>query len=110
MTNGNEAAELKSHYEFAATCLYEKQMTKAETLEALKDRGIEADVASKIIQELGNLIQAPHEVKMNTTEMLHGALWCIGGTVATLADFGFIFWGAIVFGAIQFFRGMAGGG
>lgn len=40
-------------------------------------------------------------------DMLYGALWCIGGTVLTLADIGFIFWGAIVFGAVQFFRGLS---
>lgn len=40
-------------------------------------------------------------------DMLYGALWCIGGTVATLADIGFIFWGAILFGAIQFIKGAA---
>lgn len=39
--------------------------------------------------------------------MIYGALWCVGGIMATLANFGFIFWGAIVFGAIQFFMGVA---
>jgi len=36
--------------------------------------------------------------------MIFGALWCIGGTVATITDIGYIFWGAILFGAIQFFE------
>ena len=39
-------------------------------------------------------------------DMLYGALWCIGGIVLTLAHIGFIFWGAILFGGIQFFRGL----
>lgn len=39
-------------------------------------------------------------------DMLYGALWCIGGLVLTLAHIGFIFWGAILFGGIQFFRGL----
>ncbi len=39
-------------------------------------------------------------------DMLFGAMWCIGGTVATLADVGYIFWGAIVFGGIQFVKGV----
>ena len=38
-------------------------------------------------------------------DMIYGAMWCIGGVVATIADFGYIFWGAIVFGAIQFIKG-----
>ncbi|MES2277999.1 MAG: hypothetical protein V4592_18365 [Bacteroidota bacterium] len=40
-------------------------------------------------------------------DMLYGALWCVGGTVLTIADVGFIFWGAIIFGGIQFFRGLS---
>jgi hypothetical protein len=46
--------------------------------------------------------------------MLVGALWCIGGTVATIIGFSaasgggtyLVFWGAIIFGAIQFFTGL----
>ena len=38
-------------------------------------------------------------------DMIFGALWCVGGTIATAMDIGYIFWGAIVFGGIQFIRG-----
>jgi hypothetical protein len=40
-------------------------------------------------------------------DMIYGAIWCIGGILLTIADIGFIFWGAILFGGIQFFRGLA---
>ena len=40
-------------------------------------------------------------------DMIWGALWCVGGIVATVADIGYIFYGAIIFGAIQFFKGLA---
>jgi hypothetical protein len=48
--------------------------------------------------------------------MIFGALWCIGGIVITAVTFGaasgggtyVVAWGAIIFGAIQFFRGLAG--
>lgn len=39
-------------------------------------------------------------------DMIYGALWCVGGALATAANIGFIFWGAIVFGGIQFFKGL----
>lgn len=39
--------------------------------------------------------------------MLYGALWCVGGLALTLANVGFIFWGAIIFGGVQFFKGVA---
>ena len=38
--------------------------------------------------------------------MLHGGLWCIGGIALTVADIGFVFWGAILFGGIQFIKGL----
>ena len=38
-------------------------------------------------------------------DMLYGALWCIGGIVMTVSDFGFYFWGAILFGGYQFLKG-----
>jgi hypothetical protein len=50
--------------------------------------------------------------------MLYGALWCIGGILTTGATYVaasgpgggryVVAWGAIVFGAIQFFRGLSG--
>lgn len=39
-------------------------------------------------------------------DMLYGALWCVGGLVATAANIGFIFWGAIIFGGFQFIKGV----
>ena len=39
-------------------------------------------------------------------DMVYGALWCVGGVIATIADFGYIFIGAIVFGGIQFLKGL----
>jgi hypothetical protein len=44
--------------------------------------------------------------KQAENDMLYGALWCIGGIIATAAHIGFIFWGAILFGGIQFCRGL----
>jgi hypothetical protein len=48
--------------------------------------------------------------------MIFGLLWVVGGIVATVATYEaaseggvyFIFWGAVIFGAIDFFRGLAG--
>ena len=49
-------------------------------------------------------------------KMFFGALWAIGGTVATVASYSsaagggkyFIFWGAIIFGVIDFLVGLNG--
>ncbi len=37
--------------------------------------------------------------------MAYGALWCIGGTIHTIVDVGYIFWGVIAFGTFQFIKG-----
>ena len=48
--------------------------------------------------------------------MIYGALWAVGGTVLTLWTYSsassgggryVVAWGAIIFGAIQFFRGLS---
>jgi len=40
--------------------------------------------------------------------MLYGVLWVVGGVIATMVIEGWFFWGAVVFGAIDFFRGFFG--
>jgi hypothetical protein len=40
--------------------------------------------------------------------MAWGALWCIGGIIATVVTDGqFIFYGAIIYGAIRFITGVS---
>ncbi|HVE55194.1 MAG TPA: hypothetical protein VNB22_00090 [Pyrinomonadaceae bacterium] len=49
-------------------------------------------------------------------KMFFGALWAIGGTIATVIGYSsaggggkyIVFWGAIVFGAVDFFVGLSG--
>jgi hypothetical protein len=75
----------------------------------VSDRGFAAERTMKIIYLIYNKYymneNANHNERANK-DMLYGALWCIGGIIATISDLGYIFWGAIVFGAIQFFRGL----
>ncbi len=60
-------------------------------------------------ETIGNYLTQLQAAKKEKAQkdMLFGGLWCVGGIVATVADIGYIFWGAIVFGGIQFFRGLA---
>lgn len=44
--------------------------------------------------------------KQANKDMLYGALWCVGGIIATASNVGAIFWGAILFGGIQFVKGL----
>ena len=74
--------------------LEEKFPISKESTISFKDAVIELRESDEDIEE---------RAKKNR---LYGAIWCIGGVLATLADVGYIFWGAIVFGGIQFFRGV----
>ncbi len=63
------------------------------------------EMGSKIFNE-GEHLEKVEDIENSSNDMIYGALWCIGGISATLADFGAIFWGAIVFGGIQFLKGL----
>lgn len=72
---------------------------------------IEGQTKIKVIQE-----KAKPTKYNGRRNMLFGALWCIGGTVVTVATYSaassggggryVIAWGAILFGAVQFFQGL----
>ena len=44
--------------------------------------------------------------KKANSDILWGAIWCVGGLIGTFSNIGYVFWGAIIFGGIQFFRGL----
>jgi fructosamine-3-kinase len=77
-----------------------------EVKAALMSRGLDAGNAEYIANMLEQQVIDAKKEKAKK-DMLYGALWCGGGLVLTLAHIGFIFWGAILFGAIQFFRGVS---
>ena len=93
-------------YNHAANLMVRDNLSGPETVNALVSRGFEAENAALVVSNLEEQIQDAKKKKANS-DMLYGALWCIGGLVATLAHIGFIFWGAIIFGGIQFFRGLS---
>jgi hypothetical protein len=109
-TTAIESQELiNQHYNFAANLILNQNKSGYEAKNALIEQGVSTEIAAMIIEKLETQIQdaqqeAVHEQAKK--DMLYGALWCIGGTALTLSHIGFIFWGAIVFGGIQFFRGL----
>ncbi|MES2141232.1 MAG: hypothetical protein V4511_16105 [Bacteroidota bacterium] len=92
---------------------YQKEASDAAINEAIKRRLVSdlTDLQIKLPSSVKPVNTQFEEEKIITKEkakrdMLFGALWCIGGIIATAAHIGFIFWGAIIFGGIQFFRGL----
>ena len=81
---------------------------------SLIERGLDQELATAVILNLTNAEAAARQA-VGKQNMMYGAFWCllgIGVTVYTrLAATGggiyLVFWGAIAFGAIQFFRGVA---
>jgi hypothetical protein len=91
---------------YAADLLVNKTRTAEDVIELLKEKGLSHETASGIVFDLQDQINSAKKSAANK-DMLYGALWCVGGLILTFTDTGFIFWGAIIFGAIQFFKGVA---
>jgi predicted CopG family antitoxin len=92
-------------YEYAANLLVKEKKSRSEVIDALIDQGIDEEISTIIVENLGDEIDKLKKEGAQK-DMLYGALWCVGGFILTLSDIGLIFWGAIVFGAIQFFKGL----
>jgi hypothetical protein len=91
-------------YDYAANLLVKEDKSPSEVKKALMEQGIEEESASVIVDNLETQINKAKKEQANK-DMLYGALWCVGGVVMTVADVGYIFWGAILFGGYQFLKG-----
>lgn len=92
-------------YTYAANLMVEGGKKPDEVKLALKAEGLDQESATVVVSNLEKQIQIA-KIKRANRDMLFGALWCIGGIVATAAEIGYIFWGAILFGGLQFFKGL----
>jgi hypothetical protein len=106
---------VKSVYQYAAQLMKAGQ-SSSSIVDALTKKGLEPAVAQKVVD---NLQQARTKAVRNNAgrDMLVGAAICVVGIVVTVATYAaasssrtggsyFVAWGAIIFGAIQFFRGL----
>jgi hypothetical protein len=102
----NQQEAVNQIYDYAANLLVNENMSATETKNALIEQGLDEESAAIVVSNLEQQIKDAKKERANK-DMLYGALWCIGGIVATVADIGYIFWGAIVFGGYQFFKGLS---
>jgi hypothetical protein len=107
-TNNNNSDQeiFNQTYSYAAHLLVNEKKTPEAVKTSLQEKGLDEAAATTIVDTLESQIQAAKKEGANK-DMLYGALWCVGGIIATAAHIGFIFWGAIIFGAVQFFKGVA---
>lgn len=80
--------------------------SKVSIIETLTSQlGLQPDWAENVYLQVHQMFVEARKDRAKK-DVLYGALWCIGGTVLTLANVGFIFWGAILFGGIQLIKGL----
>ncbi|MFC0515122.1 hypothetical protein ACFFGT_12965 [Mucilaginibacter angelicae] len=103
-TQNAQSVDINEMYQYA-TNLFIGGKNTYEVKTALLERGLDEGNADYIVEQLDLQINEARKARAKK-DMLYGALWCAGGLILTLAHIGFIFWGAIVFGGIQFFRGV----
>lgn len=115
MSNTEEMSQdevVQALYQFAA----EKMRDGASNQQiqaALMEQGVDQESAEIIVSQLSEARDAQLK-EAAQKNMMFGALWCIGGIVVTVLTYSaaseggsyVVAWGAIIFGAIQFFRGM----
>jgi hypothetical protein len=102
-------------YRFAAEQMRDG-VPPARVERSLVEKGLSPEAAAIVVRNLG---QAMAKARQDAAQqnILHGALWCIAGIVVTAATYTaaasggggtyVVAWGAIIFGAIQFFRGLS---
>lgn len=85
-----------------------------EIKENLINQGLDATSAETVTENVEKHYSAAKN-KAADKNMLYGGLWCVGGIVVTAATYSaasgggsyVVAWGAILFGGIQFFRGLS---
>lgn len=97
--------EIDYYHEEAIRMIVKEEKLPSQVKRGLIQLGADEGVAAEIANSALELVQQAKKKKA-TKDIVFGSLWCIGGTVLTLADVGYIFWGAILFGGIQLINGI----
>lgn len=100
-------------YNYAANGLIQQQRTAYEVTEDLVAKGLSRENAELVVHHIEEQADKARKAKAKK-DMLYGGLWCAGGTVVTVASMNaasgggsyVITWGAILFGGMQFVRGL----
>ena len=115
---GNKEQEVQEFvnrvYEYTANLMFEQKKSSSATKRLLIEQGLTAEEADIVIS---NLQAQMREAKRSVSNknMIYGALWLIGGLLVTVITYSaasesggtyVITYGAIIFGAIQFFIGL----
>jgi hypothetical protein len=100
-------------YAYAAELMVTEKKSPLETQHLLIEQGLDNETAAVIVSNLESEIKAAKRKQANN-DMLYGALWAIGGVIATGATYAaaedggsyVAFYGAIVYGGYRFLKGV----
>ena len=101
----NGQALIDEAYNYGVHLIVDKGVDYIRLKDELIFKGIDVQEALKVVNKIKKDIKKAKITAANN-DLIYGALWCIGGIVATVAEIGYIFWGAIVFGGYQFLKGL----
>ncbi len=103
--NSNEEILNDNAKEFTASLIAEGH-SKASVVKFLeKDFELESDAAVHLYLSVKGVFVRSKK-GMAKRDVLFGMLWLSIGLVLTIGGYGFIFWGAIVFGVLQVSKGL----
>lgn len=89
-------------------------VSPSQVIQELVAGGLPKEDATTVVRQMRQA-QSKAKQEAGRKNMLYGALWCIGGLAVTFFSYQsatngggkyVIAWGAVIFGAIQFFQGL----
>ena len=112
-TEGTEKQEiLQEVYDYTAEQIAAGR-DREDIVETLMAEGLDEKAANHVIDDINSQV-VDDTKKRGQKNMVWGAIWCVGGIIVTAATYSaaegggtyVVAWGAILFGAIQFFQGL----
>ncbi|MDF3029151.1 MAG: hypothetical protein K0S23_3458 [Fluviicola sp.] len=85
---------------------FQQEYNDKSIIRKLLKKGYDEPKAIQMIVEARKLYVGYTLKKKAQRDIIFGSLWFIGGIIGTLANIGFIFWGAILFGMMQGVKGI----
>ncbi len=92
-------------YALATDLIINKGMSYSETIKELIAAGLDAENAKIMVSNIKEEYKKAKKENANK-DIIYGLMWFGGGLLLSFSGIGLIFIGAIVFGAIQFFKGI----